>query len=167
MARHPQPGDIPLARSDLRIQGGIKGFPKSRVKGLKARVIICSTLHQFKMKQAPNIMVIDYLPSHKVMPLVDLAIIHGGQGSVQTAIESETPIIGIPLHVEQGLNVSIVEKHGAGLMQIKHDIDPIEIRAKIERILNQRSFKTNMERLSKLQRQVDGVKKAVDIILES
>lgn len=85
----------------------------------------------------------------------------------QGAIESETPIIGIPLHVEQGLNVSIVEKHGAGLMQIKHDIDPIEIRAKIERILNQRSFKTNMERLSKLQRQVDGVKKAVDIILES
>ena len=137
------------------------------VKGLKVRVIICSTLHQFEMKQDPNIMVIDYLPSHKVMPLVDLAIIHGGQGSVQTAIESETPIIGIPLHVEQGLNVSIVEKHGAGLMQIKHDIDPIEIRAKIERILNQRSFKTNMERISKLQRKVDGVKKAVDIILES
>lgn len=137
------------------------------VKGMKAKVVICSTLHQFAMKKDPNMMVADHLPSHKVMPLMDLAIIHGGQGSVQTAIEAGTPIIGIPLHVEQGLNVSIIEKHGAGIMQMKHDIDPTEIRAKIERILGQRSFKTNMERLSKLQRQVDGVKKAVDIILET
>lgn len=137
------------------------------VKKMKAKVLICSTLHAFKKQQDPNIMVVDHLPSHKVMPLMDLAIIHGGQGSVQTAIAAGIPIIGIPLHVEQGLNVSLIEKHGAGLMQIKHDVDPTEVRLKIERILGQQIFKSNMERLSKLQNQVDGVKKAVDIILEN
>jgi len=135
------------------------------VEGLNAKVIICSTLHKFKDKHNPNILIADHLPSHKVMPMMDLSIIHGGQGSVQTAIESGTPIIGIPLHVEQGLNVSIVERHGAGLLQSKHNIDPKQIRQMIQEILGNNSYKTNMERISKIQKQVNGVKKAADLII--
>ncbi len=51
-------------------------------------------------------------------------------------------------------------------MQVKHDIDPKDIREKVERILADASFKANMERLSKLQKKVDGAEAAVDVILE-
>jgi len=136
------------------------------VKELPAKVIICSTLHQFREKSDENILVVDHLPSHKVMPLVDVAIIHGGQGSVQTSINSGTPIIGIPLHVEQGLNIAMVERHGAGIMQIKHRIDPQHIKDKIIKILSDKSYKENMVKLSSFQQKVDGVKRAADILCE-
>ena len=136
------------------------------IKDLDAKIVILSTVHKIKETSHDNILVVDHLPSHKVMPLMDVAIIHGGQGSVQTAIDAGTPIVGIPLHVEQGLNVANIEKHGAGIMQIKHDIDPKEVREKVERILGDISYKENMKKLSTYQKQVDGVVKAVDIILE-
>lgn len=134
------------------------------IKDMDARIIIVSTVHTLKESSQNNVLVIDHLPSHKVMPLVDVAIIHGGQGSVQTAIDGATPIVGIPLHVEQGLNVAMMERHGAGILQVKHDIDPSEVREKVERILSDRSYKENMSKLSVFQKKVDGVKAAVDII---
>jgi len=136
------------------------------IKGIDAKIIILTTLHKFKDINEDNIMVVNHLPSHKVMPMMDLAIIHGGQGSIQTAIASSTPVIGIPLHVEQGLNVSILERHQAGIMQIKHNIDPKEVEKKSLEILNDLSYKSNMEKLASYQLAIDGVKKAVDIILE-
>lgn len=134
------------------------------VKDMDAKVIICTTIHNFREKSRGNILITDHLPSHKVMPMVDLAIIHGGQGSVQTAIDAGIPIIGIPLHVEQGLNVAMVERHGAGLLHSKHRINPPEIRDKVIRILEDKSFRENMELLSGYQKKVDGVARAVDII---
>ncbi len=135
------------------------------LKDMDARIIILTTVHHIKETSQDNILVVDHLPSHKVMPMVDVAVIHGGQGSVQTAIASGTPLVGIPLHVEQGLNVAMMERHGAGIMLIKHDIDPHDIRAKVETILNDNSYKKNMMQLSEYQNRVDGVARTVDVIL--
>ncbi len=134
------------------------------LSGIDSKIIICSTIHKFREKSHDNILVVGHLPSHKVMPLMDLAIIHGGQGSVQTAIDSGTPVIGIPLHVEQGLNVAMLERHGAGILQIKHRINPQDIRDKVQKILNDGSFKDNMMKLSSYQKKVDGVARAADIL---
>ena len=136
------------------------------ISQMNVKAIICTTLHKFKEKTHDNILIIDHLPSHKVMPLMDLAIIHGGQGSVQTAINSGIPIIGIPLHVEQGLNVAMIERHEAGLLQIKHQLDPNEIIKKVNLILIDNTFKENAMRLSNYQKNVDGVQKAADILCE-
>lgn len=53
------------------------------------------------------------LPSHTIMPRVELAVIAGGQGSVQTALASGLPFIGIPLQPEQDANVAFVQRKGA------------------------------------------------------
>ncbi len=63
------------------------------IKSMNAKIVILSTVHKIKETTHDNILVVDHLPSHKVMPLMDLAIIHGGQGSIQTAIASGTPVI--------------------------------------------------------------------------
>ena len=135
------------------------------IKDMDAKIIVVTTVHHIKETSHDNVLFVDHLPSHKVMPMVDVAIIHGGQGSVQTAIASGTPIVGIPLHVEQGLNVAMVEKHGAGIMQIKHDIDSHDILEKVERILKDPLYKKNMMKLSEYQNSVDGVENTVDVIL--
>lgn len=91
------------------------------------------------------------------MPLVDLAVIHGGQGSVQTAIASGGPVVGFPLHGEQYLNLKLVERHAAGrCLMSQKAARKARFRVVIEQILADPSFKANMQRLQALQARHDG-----------
>lgn len=135
------------------------------IKNIDAKIVIVTTLHNVNMSSNDNVLIVDHLPSHKVMPFMDIAITHGGQGSIQTAIAGSTPLLGIPLHVEQGLNVSIVESHHAGKLLSKHDINPDVVQNLVLEILGDESYKTNMAKLCEIQNRVDGVEKAADIIV--
>jgi len=78
-----------------------------------ARVIVAGTVHDLGDMEAPDVAVGGVLPSHKIMPRVDLAVTAGGQGSVQCAMAAGTPLIGIPLHREQDTNVYFLKEKGA------------------------------------------------------
>ncbi|MEV8374107.1 nucleotide disphospho-sugar-binding domain-containing protein [Kribbella sp. NPDC056861] len=80
---------------------------------LDARILVAGTIHDLADLATPQVMIEATLPSHLVMPQVDLAITTAGQGSVQTAMASGTPLLGIPLHIEQDLNITLVERLGA------------------------------------------------------
>jgi len=67
-----------------------------------------------------NILMKKFVPSiSKVNDMVDLAIIHGGQGTVFTSVYSKKPIIGFPMHIEQHINLEKIVGHGSGLMLSK------------------------------------------------
>jgi len=100
------------------------------------------------------------------MPLVDLVIIHGGQGSVQTAIAAGVPLIGFPLQGEQSFNLAMIERHGAGLALPLRSLKRGELRTDIERVLNEPSFTTSMRRLKELQDRHDGAVNAATILQE-
>lgn len=53
----------------------------------------------------PNVHVTDWLPAHRLGDAVDLAVTHGGEGTVQTSSVQGWPFIGIPLQFEQRFNV--------------------------------------------------------------
>ncbi|WP_221739664.1 nucleotide disphospho-sugar-binding domain-containing protein [Arachnia propionica] len=53
-----------------------------------------------------NVHVTDWLPVHELGALVDVAITHGGEGTVQTSCANGWPFIGIPLQFEQRYNVT-------------------------------------------------------------
>jgi hypothetical protein len=61
-------------------------------------------------------MVAGVLPSHLVMGDADLAIIAGGQGSVQTALAAGLPFVGIPLPPRKrpnpGPSVKLADQQG-------------------------------------------------------
>ncbi len=64
---------------------------------------------------AGNIHVFDWLPALEVSELVDFSVIHGGEGTVQTACSSGKPFIGIGLQYEQEVNVAYCENFGNAL----------------------------------------------------
>lgn len=67
-----------------------------------------------------NILLKKFVPSiSKLHKMVDLAIIHGGQGTVYTAAYAGKPIIGFPMQFEQHLNLEKLVGHGTGLMLSK------------------------------------------------
>ena len=98
------------------------------------------------------------------MPLVALAIIHGGQGSNQTAIASGTPLIGFTLHGEQRLNLKIIERHEAGICLPLKAIKKTIFRSAIHRVLTDDKYKTNMKRLRSLQERYNGAENTAKIL---
>ncbi len=80
---------------------------------LGAEIIVAGTVHDLPDLAGPKVTVGGILPSHRIMPRVDLAITAGGQGSVQCAMAAGTPLIGIPLQPEQDANVHLLERKGA------------------------------------------------------
>jgi UDP:flavonoid glycosyltransferase YjiC (YdhE family) len=76
---------------------------------LPVRVLVAGTTRH----TSDRVLAGGVLPSHEIMPHADLAITAGGQGSVQTAMATGTPLLGLPLQPEQDLNLGLVERRGA------------------------------------------------------
>ncbi|HET6297428.1 MAG TPA: glycosyltransferase [Kribbella sp.] len=120
------------------------------------------TIHDLADLATDQILIEQVLPSHLVMPQVDLAITTGGQGSVQTAMASGTPLLSIPLQPEQDLNAALVERLGAA----RH-LAPAELAhlpALTTTMLNTREHALAAERIQKLYAATDGPAEAARII---
>jgi UDP:flavonoid glycosyltransferase YjiC (YdhE family) len=86
------------------------------VRALKptgTQILVAATTHDLADPANGQVMVTGVLPSHLVMGDVDLAVIAGGQGSVQTALAAGVPFVGIPLQSEQDANVTFAQNQGA------------------------------------------------------
>ncbi|MBL8363485.1 MAG: glycosyltransferase family 1 protein [Rubrivivax sp.] len=112
----------------------------ARVRAAGVRVIVGATLHEHGRHDDPDIVVAGLLPNHLVMPRVDVAVTMGGQGTVQTAMASGTPLVGIPLHPEQELNVDLAARHGAALAVAPRHVDTPRLTEAVRRVLADRSY---------------------------
>ena len=115
-----------------------------------------------------NILLMKFVPSiQKLHKKVDLAIIHGGQGTVYAAAYAGKPIIGFPMQFEQHLNLEKMVGHDVGLMlsrkysKEKHLLDAIE-----EIFDNYDVYLKNAQRLAKKLPQPQGDKNAARRIAE-
>jgi UDP:flavonoid glycosyltransferase YjiC (YdhE family) len=95
------------------------------------------------------------------MPQVDLAVTTGGQGSVQTAMASGTPLLGIPLHIEQDLNIALVERLGAA-----RRARPGTLTALATQMLDNPTHNEAAEQIQKLYAAVDGPTEAATTIAQ-
>lgn len=59
-----------------------------------------------------HVHVVDHLPAHRLAGLIDASVIHGGEGTVQTACASGAPFAGIGLQPEQRWNIREAERSG-------------------------------------------------------
>jgi len=115
-----------------------------------------------------NIMLTKYVPSiAQLHRMVDLSIIHGGQGTVYAAAYSGKPIIGYPMQFEQHLNLEKMVGHGAGLMLSKRYFEGAKLTESIKYIFDDYShFLGNAQLLSKRLPQPEGDQKAAERIIE-
>lgn len=69
-----------------------------------------------------NTHVYDFLPAHRLAGIVDASVIHGGEGTVQTACASGVPFAGIGLQAEQRFNIDECVRYGNALRFTPRDI---------------------------------------------
>lgn len=109
-------------------------------------------------------MVAGVLPSHLVMPRVDLAVTTGGQGSVQCAMAAGVPLVAIPLHAEQELNSALVERLGAARHVTPDATGAAELACVADAVLADRAYLDAAKAIRQIYDTVDGPGSAADAI---
>ena len=133
---------------------------------LDASILLAGTVHDLRI-DSDKLIIKKYLPSHLIMPRMDLAVIHGGQGSVQTAIASGTPILGFPLQTEQMFNLELIQQRGAGInLPLQLMGKPELIRDAAEEILNTKSYRTEVRKMQSIYGRYNGPAEVARILLD-
>ncbi|MGN6796217.1 MAG: glycosyltransferase [Streptosporangiaceae bacterium] len=133
---------------------------------LDARILVAATTHDLDELTSDQVLVAGVLPSHLVMPRTDLAVIAGGQGSVQTALASGVPFVGIPLQPEQDVNVAFAQRQGAARLIAQDAAGTPALSQAAGDLLGSESARRSARRLQQIFAAVDGPDAAADAVLE-
>lgn len=115
-----------------------------------------------------NILLKKFVPSiARLNKLVDLAIIHGGLGTVYTAVYAGKPVIGIPNVDEQQFNLDCLVRHGTAIRLSKKYFKERDLLNAIEEIFNKYdTYLENAQRLSLKLPKPEGEKNIAKKLLE-
>jgi UDP:flavonoid glycosyltransferase YjiC (YdhE family) len=123
---------------------------------------ICTIAELMAQVKVPaNVYLTDsFIPSHQVNPLADAALIHGGQGTVQTAVYSATPAVGVGMQAEQQGNLDNLAFRGAGIRIARRYWKAEAIRRALRTVLQNPEYKRNAAALSESFARIDGYDEA-------
>jgi UDP:flavonoid glycosyltransferase YjiC (YdhE family) len=137
----------------------------SQARAAGVRLLVGATLHDVGDLADDQTFVAGVLPNHLVMPRVAAAVIMGGQGSVQTAMASGTPFVGLPYHGEQELNVAVAERLGMALRLAPPAATTPALPEALRRLLAEPAFSAAARRAARHYADVDGAAQAADALL--
>ncbi len=109
-----------------------------------------------------NVHIWNFLPAAKVSEFVDASVIHGGEGTVQTACRSGAPFVGIGLQTEQRWNIDFCVQQGNAMRFTARDLAQGRLPAMVAQCLTRRDLKEAAQRMRSKTAQLHGVTKAVD-----
>lgn len=132
-----------------RILAGFAGKPYRVIAPVK------SLLASQPITIPDNVLLTDWLPAHKVNPLADLSVIHGGIGTVMTACLAGKPIVGVAMQPEQQANLDNLVKKGFAVRIPKGQLTPQRLCAEIERLLADPVAKRKAQEYQQTARQWD------------
>jgi UDP:flavonoid glycosyltransferase YjiC (YdhE family) len=96
-----------------------------------------------------NVIVTGFVPAHKVNPMADVSVIHGGQNTVMNACLSGTPIVGIGMHPEQQANLDACVRKGFAIRLNKRRVTAHDVLAAIDQLLHDETAKREVETFQK------------------
>lgn len=113
-----------------------------------------------------NIILCDLLPAHKLGNIIDLSIIHGGEGTVQTACLSGKPFLGLGLQAEQKVNINECVLFGNALALKRKDITTKKLGELIEFSLTNKEMHNRAEKMQELLENIDGPVNAANFLIK-
>lgn len=114
-----------------------------------------------------NVHLTSWLPADRLGSIVDMAVTHGGEGTVQNSAVSGWPFIGIPLQFEQRYNVQTAVRAGMARMLSPQAVArPGRLAAEVDSVLHDQRMADAASRMSRLLAPVDGAANAAQAIRE-
>jgi len=162
----PIPEDIlnmPRDKPVIYFAMGSSGQPEVIAKivegfaGKPYRVIapVKSLLRNLDVKVPSNVIVTDWLPAHKVNPMADISVIHGGIGTVMTACLAGTPVVGVSMQPEQEFNIDCLVRKGFAIRIRKNRFTPEKLSSAIDQLLADKEAQRKAKEFQKVVQKCD------------
>lgn len=111
-----------------------------------------------------NFFIEEFARGDRIVEKANLVINHGGNGSIYQAFAGGVPVIGAPYHVDQDVNLQLVERLGAGIrLRNDRDLFPNLERA-IEEVLTNSKYRRAAGSLQKSIHDHGGASRAAAIV---
>lgn len=108
----------------------------------------------------------DFLPAHRLTGLIDASVIHGGEGTVQTACASGAPFAGIALQSEQRFNLDECVQYGNALRFTAADLRRRQVPDLVNRLLRDPDLRQSASALREKVSRLDGAQTSARLIAE-
>jgi UDP:flavonoid glycosyltransferase YjiC (YdhE family) len=114
-----------------------------------------------------NVIVCDWLPALQVNEKVDAALIHGGQGTVQTAVMAGVPFVGIGMQPEQDMNIYLYVQFGNALQLKKKNFTKQHVLESLNLILTEDTYRKKAQEASLILKNTDTIAIIKSVVLST
>lgn len=165
---HELPRDRPLIYASL----GSSGDPAMLAKVLEALAELPVTVVATRAGRSlpgtppPNARLLDYAPGDALCQRADLVIGNGGSMGVYQALAAGKPVLGIASHMDQQLSMHHVEKAGVGLRLRTDQLEAFEVRAAVQRLLDDADMRHRAQTMAQAIAAYDPVQRLSTILEE-
>jgi MGT family glycosyltransferase len=151
-------------RDPILLRAAVRGL-----KDLPVQVIITIGRHREIAdlalgSLAPNIRIEQWVSHSDLFPKASLAVVHGGSGTVLSALEAGLPLVITARQWDQLENAQRVVEAGVGLRLAPSQCTPDRLRAAVERVLSEPSFRQNARNLAANLARYGGPNRAAELL---
>lgn len=176
IVRQLEPGALPRVFVSLGSSGEKQYLVDAieAVASLSCRAVVVVPPHVCSLEEArarsrgsPHVLLTDaFVPAHLVNAMADYAVVHGGQGTVQTAVFAGTPVVGVGMQVEQSANLDKLARRGAGIRIARRRWRPEAIARALHRLMTTPSYRARAAELKAELLALDGRRVTGELIWE-
>jgi MGT family glycosyltransferase len=113
---------------------------------------------------APNVRLESWIPHTELFPHTDAVITTGGAGTILTALEAGIPLVIVPTEWDKADNAQRMVEAGVAIRISPGRCSPKRLREGVERLLSDRAYRENAQRIAKILKQLNGPRKAAELI---
>jgi len=113
---------------------------------------------------APNVRVEQWVSHSDLLPRCSVLVTTGGAGTVLTSLHLGVPLIIVPTHWDKPDNAQRVVEAGVGLRLTPRRCTPTALRAAVERVVNEPSFRENAQRIARIMADHPGPAGAAELL---
>jgi MGT family glycosyltransferase len=113
---------------------------------------------------APNIRVEHFVPHSDLFHRTAAAVTTGGAGTLVSALQAGVPLVVVPTEWDKPENAQRVVEAGAGIRLEPRQCTPERLRAAVERVLSEPSFRSNARRLADAFARYGGPLRAAELL---
>jgi UDP:flavonoid glycosyltransferase YjiC (YdhE family) len=166
-------GTIPRDRPLVFFTMGSSGTPdivSKIVESFEGRPYYVIAPIKFILERSPkaripsNVFVTDWLSALEVNKMADIAVIHGGIGTVMTAALAGKPVVGVGMQPEQVANLACLARKGCAIRVSKSGDVGGKVQAAIGKLLNDEKAKRAARELAEATLQWDGPARAAEVL---
>jgi MGT family glycosyltransferase len=137
------------SKPPLLLPAALQGLAEAPV-----RVVVTTGIHRdpdrLGLGRVPaNARVEQWIAHRHLLPRADVVVTTGGAGTVLGALAAGLPLVVVPTAWDQPENAWRVVESGAGVRVAPRHCTPARIRASVERVLGDPSFRENARRLGR------------------